>query len=270
MDLLHRTRMVDANPISTPMVSGPILSAYQGESFADVHLYRSVVGALQYVTLTRPEISYSVNKACQFMHAPTLLHWQLVKRILRYLKGTFNHGLLLHKSSEFSLHGYADVDWASDPDDHKSTSRFCVFFGGNLVTWGSKKQSVISRSSTEAEYRCLAVVATEFVWLQSLFTDLGIILKKLPILWCDNLSAVHLSANPVLHSKTKHVELDIYFVRDLVLNRKLNVQHLPALDQIADILTKPLSATSFLKLKSKLNVRDPFSIGLRGGVKSAH
>ncbi|XP_016900879.1 uncharacterized mitochondrial protein AtMg00810-like [Cucumis melo] len=117
------------------MVSGPLLSAFQGEPFHDVHLYRSVVGALQYATLTHPEISYSVNKACQFMHTPKHTHWQLVKRILRYLKGVLYHGLWFRKSDNMSLFGFADADWASDPDDRKSTSGFCVYFGNNLVSW---------------------------------------------------------------------------------------------------------------------------------------
>lgn len=270
LDLLSRTKMTDAKAIATPMISGPLVSTRQGDLFSDVRMYRSVVGALQYATLTRPEISFSVNKVCQFMHSPTILHWQMVKRILRYLKGTMDHGLFLHRPTHLGIHGFADADWASDPDDRKSTSGFCVFFGGNLISWGSKKQSIISRSSTEAEYRCLATVATEMVWLRSLFLDLHICLSNPPVLWCDNLSAVHLSANPILHSKTKHVELDIYFVRDLVLHNKLIVRHLPALEQIADVLTKPLSAVSFARLKSKLNVCSPPTIGLRGDVKIAH
>ncbi|XP_022135935.1 uncharacterized protein LOC111007767 [Momordica charantia] len=196
------------------------------------------------------------------MHSPTLVHWQLVKRILRYLKGTVDHGLLLSKASHFSFHGYVDAGWASDPDDRKSTSGFCVFFGGNLVTWGSKKQSIISRSSMEVEYRCLATAATELIWLSSLFFDLHISVP-LPILWCDNLSAVHLSANLILHTKTKRVEFDIYFVRDLVLNKKSLVYHLPTTAQVADVLTKPLVAVNFTRLKLKLNVRDPYSIDLR-------
>ncbi|KAA0059238.1 putative mitochondrial protein [Cucumis melo var. makuwa] len=235
-----------------------------GELFHDVHLYRSVVGALQYATLTHPEISYSVNKACQFIHTPKHTHWQLVKRILRYLKGVLYHALWLSKSDNMSLDGFVDADWASDSDDRKSTSGFCVYFGNNLVSWGSKKQSIIDRSSTKAEYRCLTLLATELVWIRSLLNDLYIDLPFPPILWCDNLSAVHLSANSILHSTTKHVELDIYFVRDLIQKGKLFVRHLSATEQIADILTKPLSAQSSHKLKNKLTVIDSASIGLQG------
>lgn len=181
--------MSDARGITTPMVSGSLLSSRQGEKFSDVRLYRSTVGALQYATITRPELSFNVNKACQFMHSPTVVHWQLVKWILRYLKGSLNHGILLFVPTTLNLHGYADADWTSDPNDRKSTSGFCIFFGGNLISWGSKKQAVISRSSTEAEYRCLASAGAELVWLHTLFCELKISLPQKPILWCDNLSA---------------------------------------------------------------------------------
>ncbi|KAL4030887.1 hypothetical protein IC575_009141 [Cucumis melo] len=183
------------------------------------------------------------------MHIPKHTHWQLVKRILRSLKSVLYHGLSLNKSDNMSLVGFVDADGASDPDDRKSTSGFCVYFGNNLVSWGFKKQSIISKSNTEAEHRCLALLETKLVWIRSLLNDLYINLPLPPILWCDYLSSVHLNANPILHSKTKHVELDIYFVRDLIQKGKLSIRHLPTTEQIADILTKPLSAQSFHNLK---------------------
>lgn len=252
-DLLHKTNMHGANPISTPMVSGHVLSTFQGEKFVDPHLYRSIVGALQYVTITRPELAYSVNKVCQFMHNRTVVHWQAVQHILRYLKGTFDYGLLLRKPHHLSLQGFADSDWASDPDDRRSTLGFCVYLGGNLITWSSKKQSIISRSSTEAEFHSLAHVATDLIWIQSLFSDLHLVLPRPPTLWCDNLGTVHLSANPILHSRTKHVELDIYFVRDLVLQKKVIVCHLPSSAQLANA-----------------QCVGSYNHWLEGGVKTAH
>ncbi|XP_022154966.1 uncharacterized protein LOC111022111 [Momordica charantia] len=241
-DLLHKTKIHEANALSSPMISGSIVSAFHGDPFHDVFLYRSTVGALQYVTITRPELTYSVNKVSQFMHAPTLTHWQAVKRILHYLAGSFDHGLLLSPPSDLSLQGFADSDWASDPDDRHSTSGFCIQFGGNLVSWTSKKQVVVSRSSTEAEYRSLAHAAADLIWIQILLSELRLSLPQPPILWCDNLSAVHFSVNLVLHSRAKHVEIDIYFVRNLVLQYKLRVTHIPTATQIVDILTKSLSA----------------------------
>ncbi|XP_073022027.1 secreted RxLR effector protein 161-like [Primulina eburnea] len=229
--------MDNAKPLPTPMVSGLKLSSQEGDLFDDVTLYRSTVGALQYLTITRPYIAYSVNKVCQFMQAPLHLHWKAVKRILRYLNGTMNFCLQLTASASLHLHGYCDADWANDPDDRRSTSGFCWFLGGSPIVWCSKKQPIVSRSSTEAEYRSLANATSELIWLQSLITELHIPLSKTPVLWCDNLSTISLSANPVLHSKSKHIELDLYFVREKVLFKHLSVQHVPSIDQAGDILT---------------------------------
>ena len=144
----------------------------------------------------------------------------------------------------------------------------CVLFQ-KFNHLGSKKQQTVFRSSIEVEFRCHANVATGLVWLASLFKEMKILLPKPQILWCDNLGAAHLSANPILHSITKHVELDIYFVRDLVLQPKITVQHLPVTAQVADILTKPLFAHSFIPLRVKLGVTHVADIGLRGDIKAA-
>ncbi|CAJ2642451.1 unnamed protein product [Trifolium pratense] len=155
-DLLVKTNMENCKPIGSPMVSSYKLSKFGTDVMTNPTLYRSTVGTLQYATLTRPDISYSVNKVCQFMAHPLESHWKAVKRILRYLKGTLNYGLLLQPSPSsppFSLRAYSDADWATDQDDRRSTSGSCIYFGSNLVSWGSKKQQLVARSSTEAEYR---------------------------------------------------------------------------------------------------------------------
>nr|KYP42777.1 Retrovirus-related Pol polyprotein from transposon TNT 1-94 [Cajanus cajan] len=170
-DLLHKTKMAEAQPISSPMVSSCKLSKNGNDLFHDPTLFRSVVGALQYATLTRPDISYSVNKVCQFMAQPLDTHWIAVKRILRYLKGTISHGLhfrpaVLGKS--FNLTAMCDADWASDIDDKRSTSGSSIFLGPNLISWWSRKQQVTARSSTEAEYRAIAQTTAELTWIQAL------------------------------------------------------------------------------------------------------
>lgn len=202
-----------ANALPTPMSTGIKLSAKDGDIFEDVTLCRSTVEALQYLTITRPDIAYNVNRVCQFMQTPLLSHWKAVKRILRYLIGTLDYGIKITASSQLSLRGYCDADWGNDADDRRSTSGFCWFLGESPISWSSKKQSVVSRSSTEAEHRSLANAMSEILWIQSLLTELHLQCYKIPTLWCDNISTIALSANPILHARTKHLELDIHFVR---------------------------------------------------------
>lgn len=162
-DLLIKTDMENSNPIATPMASTTKLIKTGSAALSDASHYRSIVRALQYATITRPEICYAVNKVCQFMAHPLESHWLAVKRILRYLKGTITSGLLFTPASTvpFSLQAYCDADWAADPDDRRSTSGSAVYLGSNLISWWSKKQTVVARSSAEAEYRSLAHTTAE-------------------------------------------------------------------------------------------------------------
>jgi histone deacetylase 1/2 len=260
-DLLVRAKMEDSKPLSSPMVSSLKLSKTGGTSVQDPTLYRSIVGALQYITITRPELSYAVNKVCQFMAAPQEDHWQAVKRILRYLKGSQHYGLHLKGASPsipFSLVAYSDADWANDPDDRRSTSGACIFLGPNLITWWSKKQTVVARSSCEAEYRSIAAATADLLWIQTLLLELKVETLT-PTLMCDNQSAVMLAHNPVLHSRTKHMEIDLFFVREKVLAKQLHIYHVPAQDQLADALTKPLGTSAFTQTRGKLTVTESHS-----------
>lgn len=263
-DLLSKVNMHECKPQSTPMAANLKLYKDGTDKFDNPKLYRSVVGALQYFCVTRPELAFSVNKVSQFMHSPFDSHWQTVKRILRYLEGTIHLGLQIQKSSTSRLTALCDVDWASDPNDRRSTSGFCIYLGPNLISSTPKKQQVVSRSSTEAEYRALALTVAELAWIQALLRELHISLPaEPPIVFCDNMSTVLLAANPILHSRTKHVELDLFFVREKVHNKLVTVSHLSAKDQTADILTKPLPKPAFLTLRSKLNVH-ALPLSLRG------
>ncbi|RVW93071.1 Retrovirus-related Pol polyprotein from transposon RE1 [Vitis vinifera] len=171
-------------------------------------------------------------------------------------------GIVLKPSETMNLVGFCDADWGSDVDDRRSTSGHCVCLGKSLVSWSSKKQHTISKSSIEAEYRSLANLTSEMLWLQSLLSKLQTKMTMVPVIWCDNISTVSLSANPVLHSRTKHMELDLYFVREKVMERKLVVNHVPTEDQVADVFTKPLSFRFFDKLREKLTVT---SLDLKNG-----
>jgi histone deacetylase 1/2 len=194
------------------------LSAADGVSLGpeDSTKYRSLVGALQYLTLTRPDISYAVNKVCQFLHAPTTVHWSAVKRILRYVQGTMSTGLKIMKSSSTLVTAFSNVDWAGCVDDRRSTGGFALFFGPNLMSWCARKQPTVSRSSTEAEYKALANATAEMMWIQQLLTELQVPHSPVAWLWCDNIGEKYLSANPVFHARTKHIEIDFHFVRGRV------------------------------------------------------
>jgi hypothetical protein len=202
-DLLHKTNMEDIKPVTSPMSSSSVLSALTGDPMEDPSLYCSTVGSLQYLSLTRPNLAFTINHVCQFMHQSTKLHWQVVKRILQYLKHTITHGLLLQKTTSTSLQAFSDVDWAGCPDGRRSTGAYCVFLGSNLISWSSRKQPTVSRSSTEAEYKSVANTAAKLLWIQSLLRDLELKLPSRPKIWCDNIGATYLFVNPVFHARTK-------------------------------------------------------------------
>ncbi|XP_019159665.1 PREDICTED: uncharacterized protein LOC109156265 [Ipomoea nil] len=245
--------MTDCKPLTTPAAVTKLVTPTE-ELFDNPTQYRRIVGALQYLTITRPDLAYAVNRLCQFMHSPTVDHWALVKRVLRYIKGTLDFGLRLAPSSSTCIHAFSDSDWAGCPVDRKSTSGFAVYLGTNLISWLSKKQRTVARSSTEAEYKALADVSAEVTWVVSLLRELGMHSGQPSTLWCDNLGATYLCANPVFHARTKHVEIDYHFVRDKVASGEFAINYVSTTDQLADIFTKPLSASRFATLRGKLNV----------------
>ena len=216
--------------------------------------YRSLIGALQYITLTRPDLSFAVNKVCQFLHAPTDVHLTAAKRIVRYVKHTLNIGLNFSKSSSTLVSAFSDSDWAGCLDDRRSTGGFAVFFGPNLISWCARKQATVSRSSTKAEYKALANATAEIIWIQSMLKELGVKSKQAPCLWCDNLGATYLSANPVFHARTKHIEIDFHFVRERVARKQLDIRFIHSRDQVADGFTKALPIRSFEEFKHNLNL----------------
>uniref|UniRef100_A0A2N9FMC6 Integrase catalytic domain-containing protein n=1 Tax=Fagus sylvatica TaxID=28930 RepID=A0A2N9FMC6_FAGSY len=250
-DLLQKYNMWDCKPCSTPCCTSVKLTKQIGTPLPDATTFRSLVGALQYLTFTRPDLAYTVNSLCQFMHAPTDIHLSAAKRVLRYIRGSLHLGLTFSPGS-LQLHAYSDADWAGDPDTRRSTTGYIVFMGTNPLTWVSKKQSTVSRSSTEAEYRALASCAAEVSWLRMVLHDLGISLWSPPTLWCDNVSALALASNPVFHARTKHIEVDYHFIRDRVVRKDLQVRFINSGDQLADILTKGLALGPFSKLCGKL------------------
>nr|GEW88278.1 ribonuclease H-like domain-containing protein [Tanacetum cinerariifolium] len=256
VEILKRAHMVSCNPSRTPFDTESKLSD-NGDPVSDLTLYWSLAGSLQYLTFTRPDISYVVQEICIFMHDPRKPHFAAFKRILRYVRVTLDYGLHLFSSSTTDLVAYLDVDWAGCPTTRRSTSGYCVYLGNDLLSWSSKRQPTLSRSSAEAEYRGVANAVAETCWLHNLLRELHTPLSSATLVYCDNVSAVYLSCNPVQHQRTKHTEFDIHFVRDLVAAGQVRALHVPSRYQFADIFIKGLPSALFEEFRTILSVRCP-------------
>ncbi|KAF8780514.1 hypothetical protein HU200_001642 [Digitaria exilis] len=232
LDVLERAGMANCNSSPTPADTKAKVSSSDGKLMKDASWYRSMAGALQYLTLTRPDIAYAVQQVCLHMHAPRESHGAMLKRILRYIKGTTALGLHLHASSTPTITAYTNADWAGCPDTRRSTSGFAIFLGDSLVSWSSKRQTTVSRSSAEAEYRGVANAVAECTWLRQLLGELQCPITKATVAYCDNISSVYMSRNPVHHRRIKHIELDIHFVREKVAIGELRVLQIPSARQL--------------------------------------
>lgn len=263
-DLIHKAGLESCNSHVTPCQSGLKLYTDEGTPLSptDASQFRSLVGCLQYLTFTRPDIAYAVNSVCQFLHNPTDVHLHAVKRILRYVKGTLDTGLVFKKGNtsilykhtplSVNIQAFCDADWAGDPNDRKSTTGFVILMNGTPISWCSKKQSAVSRSSTEAEYRSMADTTSELQWLPILLSELHVDLAAVPVLHCDNISALALATNPVHHSKLKHIEVDVHFTRAQVKAGTIRVQFISTKEQLADLFTKGLCSPQHTYLCSSL------------------
>jgi hypothetical protein len=253
LDILKRAVMADCKPCTTPVNLQAKLVGDSRPPVEDASQFRSIAGALQYLTFTRPDIAYAVQQICLHMHDPREPHLTAMKRILRYLQGTSDYGLLRHSSSS-DLVVYTDADWAGCPNTRRSTSGYAVFLGDNLVSWSAKRQTVVSRSSTEAKYRAIANGVAEATWLRQLLHELQTPPSRCTLVYRDNISAVYLSTNPVQHQRTKHVEIDLHFVREKVAIGQVRVHHVPMTSQFGDIFTKGLPSSVFNEFRSSLNI----------------
>jgi hypothetical protein len=190
-----------------------------------------------------------------------------MKHTLCYLRGTLDYGLLLRRSASSELTVYTDADWAGCPDTRRSTSGYTVFLDTNLISWSSKRQNVVSRSSAETEYRAVANGVMEVCWLRQLLQEFHAPLTKSTLVYCDNVSAIYLSTNSIQHQRTKHVEIDLHFVRERVAIGDVHVLHVPTTSQFVDIFTNGLPTLVFLGFRSSLNIRSGWSFDC-GGIRN--
>jgi hypothetical protein len=203
--------------------------------------YREAVGSLMYLMVgTRPDIAYSVSVASRYLSNPGPKHWLGVKRIMRYLKGTIDYGLCFSFSEKVELVGFSDADWAGDLDSRKSTTGYVFTLSGGPVSWTSKRQNTVALSSTEAEYMAVTMTGREAVWLRTLLQQLGFTMSRPTLIHVDNQSCTALAQNPVHHQRTKHIDIQHHFVRELVSEKVIELKYVPTEENIADVFTKGL------------------------------
>ncbi|CAL8169299.1 unnamed protein product [Prunus armeniaca] len=238
-NLVTKFGLEGAKSARTPMsTSAKIHRDLHGKS-VDQTLYRSMIGSLLYLTASRPDISFSVGVCARFQSDPNESHLFAVKRIIKYVSETIEFGLWYTYDTCVNLVGYSDADWAGCSDDRKSTSGGVFYVGNNLVSWHSKKQNSVSLSTAEAEYVAAGSCCTQLLWMRQMLEDYGLA-QSCFLIYCDNMSAIDISKNPVQHSRTKHIDIRHHFIRDLVEDKILSLKFVPSEKQLADILTKAL------------------------------
>ncbi|CAM8896855.1 unnamed protein product [Rhodiola kirilowii] len=258
LDLLSETGKIGAKPCSTPMIPHLQLTK-SGELFDDPERYRRLVGKLNYLRMTRPDIAYPVSVVSQYMSSPTVDHWKAVEQILGYLKGSPGRGIVYGSHGHENIECFSDADWAGSKEDRRSTSGYGIMFGGNLISWQSKKQKVVSRSSAESEYRAMSTSTCEIVWIHQFLSEIGLKVSVPAKLWCDNQAALHISSNPVFHERTKHIEIDCHFVREKIQLGLITTGYMKTEDQLGDLFTKALNGTRIDYLCGKLGMIDIYA-----------
>jgi hypothetical protein len=245
LNLLKRFNMETCKPSPLSMDPGCQLSKTMETKPVDLQFYRSLVGSLIYVTNTRLDVCYAISSVSRFMDAPEEAHLQAAKQILRYLKGTIDFALHMKSWGEEGVYSFADADWGRDLDTRRSTSGLLHKFGESTIHWSSKLQPCVSLSTTEAEYRVLIGASKDILYLRHLLEEIGFTPYGATPLYSDNQSCIRLAGNPVLHERTKHIEIQQHFIREKVQSEEIDVDFIPTAKQ-ANFLTKPLPYTQFV------------------------
>ncbi|GJS24970.1 putative ribonuclease H-like domain-containing protein [Tanacetum coccineum] len=255
-DILNKFDFRTIKPASTPIEAHKSLGKDEEGEEVDVHLYRSMIGCLMYLTASRPDIMFAVCLCARFQVTPKVSHIHAVKRIFRYLKHQPKLGLWYPKDSPFHLEAFSDSDYAGDNHDRRSTSGGCQYLGRRLVSWQCKKQTIVAISSTEAEYVAAASCCAQVLWMQNQLLDYGFNFMNTEI-HIDNESTICIVKNPVLHSKTKHIQIRHHFIRDCYEQRLINVVKVHTDDNVADLLTKGFDLARFNFLVVTIGMMNP-------------
>ncbi|KAL2249557.1 UNVERIFIED_CONTAM: Retrovirus-related Pol polyprotein from transposon RE2 [Sesamum indicum] len=253
-DIIQDMGLTHATSKNTPLPTGIKLSSNDSEPLPEPSRYRRLIGRLLYLNFTRPDITYGVQQLSQFLHKPCQIHWDAAVHLVKYLKGAPATGIFFSSNNTLNLTAFCDADWGGCTETRKSLTGFSIFLGNTPISWKSKKQVTVSRSTAEAEYRSLATTVCELMWIDYLLQDFQVLVPKPIPLYCDNKAAVYISVNPVFHERTKHIDIDCHIVRNKFKEGFVLPSHISAKEQVADILTKALSAPAFNSMKSKLNL----------------
>ncbi|GKD24502.1 retrovirus-related pol polyprotein from transposon RE1 [Tanacetum coccineum] len=268
LELLQSGQVLNEKPAITTIDPQNPLNDTVGTPLPDPSHYRTLVGKLIYLTITRPDISLDAQLLSQFSHSPRITHMKALLRVLRYIKLSPGQALHFTPTSNPQLQTYCDSDWVACPITRRSVTEPAIFLGKCLISWSSKKQSVVSRSSTEAEYKALADCTCEITWLKCLLKDLHINLTNPTTIYCDNASTIALASNPIQHARTKHIELDCHFVRDKIRECSISPTFIPSRLQAVDVLTKGLCKVLHYNYISKFGICDPYTLPTcEGGYK---
>ncbi|KAI5438952.1 hypothetical protein KIW84_024615 [Lathyrus oleraceus] len=245
--------MENASHKRTPAPTHLIVSKDENGVSVDQSFYKSMIGSLLYLTTSRPDIAFVVGVCARYQAEPKVSHLNQLKRILKYVNGTSDYGMTYTHGSGSMLTGYCDADWTGSVDDRKSTSGGCFFLGNNLISWFSKKPNCMSLSTAEAEYIAAGSSCSQLVWMKQMPTEYNVT-QDVMTLYCDNLSAINISKNPIQHSRTNHTDIRHHFIRELVEEKIIALEHVTTEMQLADIFTKALNANQFECLRGKLGI----------------
>ncbi|GJZ68536.1 retrovirus-related pol polyprotein from transposon TNT 1-94 [Tanacetum coccineum] len=254
-EMLKKFGLEDSKPTKTPMSTEIKLTKDNEADSVDSSKYRGMIGSLLYLTTSRLDIMFSVCLCARFQENPKSTHLEAVKRIFRYIRGTSHLGLWYPKGTEIETIVYAKSDHASDYVDRKSTSGVCTFMGCCLTSWFAKKQMALAISTTEVEYVSAKKACQQALWMKQALIDYDIRLDDVLIM-CDNKGAIELSKNPVQHSRTKHIEIRLHFLRDNVQKGNISIEKVASEDNIAYIFTKPLKRNVFNYLRLGLGIME--------------
>jgi hypothetical protein len=255
-DVLARFEMSDANPASTPMEERLELPKLE-EATVDRTLYQCGVGSLMYAMLaTRPDLAFTVGLLSQHNAAPGQAHWSALKRALRYLRGTIDHGITYRGSGgdSVALMGFADADFAGDKLTSRSTGGWAFTLAGGAIAWSSRKQTTIALSSTEAEYMAECAASRHASWARSFLNELGFSQDEPTKIFVDNQPSMSIAEKPTHHAHTKHIRVQFHYVRELIELGDVKLSHVTTDEQPADIFTKSLGRLKFLKFRGMLGI----------------